>query len=313
MNFPAGKSLKINGINLIVHEAGEGIPVVLAHGWPELAYSWRHQVAPLVEAGYRVIMPDQRGYGDSDKPESVAAYDIHHLCDDHIGLLDALEIEKAVYVGHDWGAIVTWQHALLHSDRVAGVANLSVPFSPRGDGDPVARMEAAFGPDFYIVHFNRQPGVAAKAFHQHAERFLRNLYRTNTWRDTKGDFGASGRSILALVEEDRTDGELMMTEEELAVFVNAFKQGGFEGPCSWYQNFTRNWETTADLNQQIHQPALMIYGEYDLVPQNPAMGQFVTDLEVATLPCGHWIQQEQPEATNALLLDWLNRKMRPLF
>ena len=313
MIFPEGRRIKTNGVELVVYEAGEGVPVVLAHGWPELAYSWRHQVEPLVKAGYRVIMPDQRGYGESDQPDAVEAYDIHQLCGDHIGLLDALEIDRAVYVGHDWGAIVIWQHALLHPERVAGVANLSVPFSPRRESDPIERMEQAFGPDFYIVHFNRQPGVAAKAFEANTERFLRNLYRTNTWRDTAGDFGASGRGILAAVEQDRTDGELMMSEQELAVFVEAFNKSGFEGPCNWYRNFSRNWATTAEVEQRVSQPALMIYGEYDLVPQNPMMQQFVPDLEVHTLPCGHWIQQEQPKETNRLLLDWLDRKMKPLF
>ena len=312
MAFPAGRKIRVNGIELVVHEAGSGIPVVLAHGWPELAYSWRYQVEPLVAAGYRVIMPDQRGYGDSDKPEDVEAYDIHHLCADHVALLDALDIERAVYVGHDWGAIMVWQHALLHPHRVAGVANLSVPFAPR-TVDPVARMEDKFGPQHYIVHFNRQPGVAVRAFDNNVEGFLRNMYTADIWRDTAGDMGASGRNIIAIAQQQSAQGELIMSESEFAVFVDAFEKGGFRGPCNWYCNFTRNWETTEGLSQQVTQPAMMIYGEYDLVPPNPFMGEFVHDLEEHTLPCGHWIQQERPAETNQLLLEWLERRMRPLF
>ena len=171
--FPAATMVPVNGIELEVFQAGEGgTPIILAHGWPELAYSWRYQVQPLVDAGYHVIMPNQRGYGE------VEAYDIHHLTDDHIGLLDALGIEKAIYVGHDWGAIVLWQMALLHPERMIGYAAMSVPFMVRQPTEPVAFWEKMLGPDFYIVHFNRQPGVAAKKFQANAERFLRNMYRT---------------------------------------------------------------------------------------------------------------------------------------
>lgn len=311
MDFPKPRLLEINGIKLEVYEAGEGIPIVLAHGWPELAYSWRYQVPALVAAGFRVILLNQRGYGKSDKPEEVEAYDIHHLCADHAGLLDSLNIEKAVYVGHDWGAIVLWNYALLYPERMIGLANLSVPFTPRAKSDPVAFWEDMLGPDFYIVHFNRQPGVAARAFEENTERFLRNIYRTNHWKGS-ADFGAAGRSILQMAEEVREDGELLMSEEELKIFVEAFEKGGFTYPCNWYRNFTRNWQTTADIPQIISHPTLMIYGEYDMVPKSENMGDYISDLEVHTLDCGHWIQQEKPQQTNNLLLDWLQRKIKPL-
>src|SRR3546814_7964880 len=126
------RSVATNGIELNVVEAGDGFPVVLAHGFPELSYSWRHQVPALADAGYKVICPDQRGYGKSDRPDAIADYDIHHLTDDLLGLLDEAGHEKAVFVGHDWGSMVVWQMALLHPERVAGVMGMSVPFLPRG-------------------------------------------------------------------------------------------------------------------------------------------------------------------------------------
>lgn len=317
LDFPEARMIETNGVRLAVHEAGQGgIPVLLAHGWPELAFSWRYQVPALVEAGYHVIAPDQRGYGDSDKPDAVEAYDCHHLTGDLCGLLDALGIERAVHIGHDWGAIVVWHQALLHPERVAGVANLSVPFRPREPADPVAFWEKMLGPDFYIVHFNRQPGVAARAFDANADRFLRNMYRTRQWLDrsqgANDEAQPAGRSIVDYAHESVDAGELMMSEEELAVFVRTFEQGGFTAPCAWYRNFTRNWETTADVEQKVHAPALMIYGRYDMVPKTDMTG-YVDDLEVQELECGHWIQQEQPEQTNTLLLDWLDRRMKPLF
>jgi pimeloyl-ACP methyl ester carboxylesterase len=145
------------------------------------------------------------------------------------------------------------------------------------------------------------------------EGFLRNMYTADIWRDTAGDMGESGRKIIAIAQRQTAQGELIMSEEEFAVFVEAFERGGFRGPVNWYCNFTRNWETTEGLSQQVSQPAMMIYGEHDLVPPNPFMAEFVPDLEEYTLPCGHWIQQECPQDTNRLLLDWLDRRMKPLF
>ncbi|MCH7743204.1 MAG: alpha/beta hydrolase [Proteobacteria bacterium] len=310
MDFPTPRMIDTNGIELEVYQAGEGgIPVVLCHGWPEHAYSWRYQIPVLVAAGYHCIVPNQRGYGASSKPDDVEAYDIHHLTNDHNGLLDALGIEKAIYIGHDWGAIVVWNHALLNPDRVLGVANLSVPFRVREPADPVAFWEKMLGQDFYIVHFNRQPGVAAAAFEKNPRLFLRNMYRTRHWLEPAGDSEPAGASIIRYAEVESNRGELLMSEEELDVFVTAFEKGGFKAPCNWYRNFTRNWETTENVEQKITCPSLMIYGQYDMVPQSD-MTPFVADLETHTLECGHWIQQEEPEKTNEILLEWLQRKMK---
>ncbi len=312
IDFPEAEMIDLGDVSLEVFQAGQGgIPVVLAHGWPEHAYSWRHQIPALVAAGYHVIAPNQRGYGLSSQPEDVNAYDCHHLTGDYNALLDALGIEKAVFVGHDWGAILVWHHCLLNPERVVGVANLSVPFRPREEADPVAFWEQMLGDEFYIVHFNRQPGVAAKAFDSNPRQFLSNLYRTEQWLSAEDSMGG-GLSIIHLAEHEITAGRLMMSEQELDVFVNAFKTSGFFAPCNWYRNFTRNWETTADVVQKVTQPALMIYGKHDMVPPTDMTG-YVDDLESHTLECGHWIQQEQPEETNRILLEWLDRRMKPKF
>lgn len=310
--FPSPTMIATNGIELEVFQAGQGgIPLVLCHGWPELAYSWRYQIAPLVEAGFHCIIPNQRGYGRSSKPIEVEAYDIHHLCDDHNGLLDALGIDKAIYIAHDWGAIMLWQHALLNPERVVALANLSVPYGGRETSDPIAFWEKVLGPDFYIVHFNHQPNIAARSFESNPDRTLRNLYRSKHWLDNK-DLKSDVYSIIHCAEMDNTRGELVHSDEDFKVFVDAFTEGGFVAPCNWYRNFTRNWETTAHLESVIRQPALMIYGQYDIVPKID-MSDTVPDLETHTLECGHWIQQEQPEQTNQILVEWLERKIKPLF
>jgi pimeloyl-ACP methyl ester carboxylesterase len=236
----------------------------------------------------------------------VADYDIHHLCGDLVGLLDHYGFADAIFVGHDWGAIVVWNMAMLHPQRVSGVVNLSVPFLERGDSEWVSFWETRLGADFYIVHFNRQPGAADAIFAANTENFLRNLYRTRQWQSDPVDLGP-GMRLLRLATAPGMPGELMMSEADLRIFVDSFEHSGFTGGINWYRNFTRNWETTRDLPQIVNQPVLMIHGEHDIVQPNPRLHTYAPDSEIHTLPCGHWIQQELPEQTNRLILDWLSR------
>lgn len=312
ISFPDPKIAKTNNINMEIFEQGKGFPVILAHGFPELAYSWRFQIPALSKAGYRVIAPNQRGYGATDKPEAVEAYDIRHLCGDMAGLLDTLGLEKAIFVGHDWGGPVVWNMPLLHPDRVAGVVGMSVPFSPRGENDPVAMMEQIYGPEHYIVHFNRQPGVADAAFAADTRRFFNNVFRRRQQRVDRTEKTATEKpsfnvSLMNLLEMTDPPGEPLMSEEELDVFINTFNRGGFTGPINWYRNITRNWELSAGLPQRIEVPCAMIYGAYDIVPKGGDVSNYVPNLETITLECGHWIQQEKPDEVNTFLLDWLKR------
>ncbi len=279
---------------------------MLCHGWPELAFSWRYQIPVLAAAGYHVIAPDQRGYGHSSRPEHVEDYDIVHLSDDLMGLLDHFGHDDALFIGHDWGAIVVWNLAMIHKSRIKGVINLSVPFMERGPKPWVDFWEEMLGGDFYIVHFNRQPGVADAAFAANPENLLRNLYRTGQWRSPAADLGP-GMPIINMAGATEPTGKLMMSEEDLAVFVENFKHSGFTGGINWYRNFDRNWSLIADLEQQVAQPALMIYGQHDMVPASVTLEESVPNVETATLDCGHWIQQERPEETNDLILEWLAR------
>ena len=311
INFPDPRMIQTNGINMEVFEQGEGFPVVLAHGFPELAYSWRFQIPILAEAGYWVIAPNQRGYGETDKPQAVEAYDIRHLCGDMAGLMDVFDIKKAIFVGHDWGGPVVWNMPLLYPDRVTGVVGMSVPFSPRGKVDPVVRLEQIFGPEHYIVHFNRKPGVADAAFAANPRRFFNNLFRKRVLAGQKA--GPSTQqpsynvSLMNMVNATNPRGEPLMSNEEMNVFVEAFAKGRFTGPINWYRNITRNWEMSADLPQRIDIPCGMIYGKYDVVPKGGDLSQYVPNLEIITLECGHWIQQEKPDEVNAFLLSWLKR------
>ncbi|WP_264029826.1 alpha/beta fold hydrolase [Cellulosimicrobium sp. SH8] len=307
IDFPGPTMVTVNGIELEVFEAGQenaGRPVVLCHGWPELAFSWRHQMAALAAAGYHVIAPNQRGFGGSSRPADVSDYDVVHLTGDLVGLLDHYGYEDATFVGHDWGANVVWSAAVLHPTRVRSVVALSVPYLERGEVPPLAFIEAAVGSDSYFVHFNRRPGVADALFDANAHRFLRNLYRK---AEPEAE-PASGTWLLDLAHAETPRGEPVLSDAELAVFVAAFEASGFTPGVNWYRNVDRNWELMTEVDPVVRQDALMIYGARDTVTRAPNLEAFVPRVEVVELDCGHWIQQELPEETSRLILAWLQRQ-----
>jgi pimeloyl-ACP methyl ester carboxylesterase len=293
--------VSIDGIRLNVLDEGDGPLVVLCHGFPELAFSWRRQVPTLAAAGYRVLAPDMRGYGRSSAPAAIEDYDIVALCGDLCGLLDACGERSAAFVGHDWGAIVVWQLALLHPERVAAVAGLSVPFLPRTPVPPLEIMRSVRGEDFYIVRF-QEPGVADAELAQDVRRTL-SLMLT----------GATSRTSEFWADHEGETPQLpvWISEEELAVYVEAFERTGFTGGLNWYRNFDRNWELTESVaDRRVEQPAMFLTGELDVVRKftsTEGMTDWVTDLRWNTVVpgAGHWVQQEEPEIVNRALLEFL--------
>lgn len=280
------KYAQTNGIRMHYVEQGEGFPVLLIHGFPELWYSWRHQIPALAEAGFRVIAPDLRGYGGTDKPHAIAAYDIHNLIDDLTGLLDACAVEKAVIVGHDWGGIIVWPFAQLRPERVERVISLNTPFMGRGPVSPLEAFKAAPDGRFnYILQFQPE-GVAEAAMDADVAGVLRRIMQENAHNP-----GA-------------------ITDADLAVFIEAFSAGGFRGPINLYRNFQRNWETTEELmGKPVTQPTLMITAENDriLKPEMvQGMERYVPNLRIHNIQnCGHWTQQEQPDEVNRVIIDFL--------
>lgn len=233
----------VNWVRLHIAEQGDGPLVVLLHGFPESWHSWRHQFGPLADAGFRVVAPDQRGYGRSDRPETVDAYTILHLVGDVVGLIQALGEEKAHVVGHDWGAPVAWHTALLRPDLVRGVAGLSVPPPFRGPHPPLASMRERFDGRFYRNHLAR-PGVADAEFAKDTRTALRKFF-----------YSASG-------DAPRADGDRLPLTE-------SFSQG-ITGALNWYRNMDRNWELTAPWHGAVvTTPSLYMYGDRDLVPAFP--------------------------------------------
>ncbi len=329
--MPPVQRAKVNGIEMAYYEAGprgQGVPIILCHGFPELAFSWRHQIKALGEAGRWVIAPDQRGYGLTSRPEAVTDYDIDHLTGDLVGLLDHLGVEKAIFCGHDWGGIIVWQMPLLHPDRVAGVIGLNTPFMVRASADPIAIMRHRFGDDMYIVHFQK-PGEADKVLDGDVAKAMAFFMRRPMPETPAASGGLSGNfsgkpedappeATFALIKmlqmydpavDPRPD---LLTKDEMAAFVETFERTGFTGGINWYRNFTRNWQRSAGVEQQVRVPGLMVMAEKDAVlPPSAADGMenFVPDLERALiLDSGHWTQQEKPEEVNRVILDWLDRR-----
>ncbi len=307
--FPEPRFVRSNGIRMAVYEQGEGLPVVFSHGFPELAYSWRHQLPALAASGFRAIAPDQRGYGLTDRPEDVAAYDIVQLAADLIGLLDALGIEKAVFCGHDWGGAVVWAVGQLHPSRVAGIIGVNTPFLPRPPRPPVEMLRAMMGPEHYIVHF-QTPGDADVRLARDVRRVFDRVMRKGI-KLADLDTSRGVQNLATAVETGAEMGEPLLSEQEISVFVHAFEHTGFTGGINWYRNIDRNWRLTENAPQKIEAPSLMICAEDDFaLPPSLAEGMeaHVPRLDKRLIrSCGHWTQQEKPDELNALLIDWLAR------
>jgi pimeloyl-ACP methyl ester carboxylesterase len=305
-------------ITLSVHEAGprDGTAVVLCHGFPELAYSWRHQVQPLADAGFRVIVPDMRGYGASDRPEPIASYDLEHLTGDMARLLDALEIEKAVFAGHDWGGFVVWGMPIAFPTRTAGVIGVNTPNVPM---PTTALMRAAIPDDekLYILWF-QEPGVAESVLDRNPrvcfEKLMRGAFEPSgglAERAGAGD-GIDANPFRRL-EELPELGEALLSEQEIDVYARAFEASGFRGGINWYRNIDRNASLFPEIGaQKLDLPCLMITAEWDgaLRPEMAAgMPAVCSDLEMKMIDrCGHWTQQDKPDELNAILVDWLKRR-----
>jgi len=309
------KQVDTNGIRMHVVEAGSGFPVLLCHGFPEIWYSWRHQLHALADAGFRVIAPDQRGYGDTAAPAAIDQYTIHHLVGDLTGLLDALGIDKAAIVGHDWGGLVVWQMALMAPHRVAAVIGVNTPFFPRLPFRPLDMMRAAAQGNFHYIVYFQEPGTADAELNRDVRRSLRGFYRdippeiieaTKTMQ--LGVMGPNEGGILDRLPDAPHGG--FLTAEDFEVFARAFERTGFTGGLNWYRNFDRNWETTAYLPNTVSQPALMLTAENDPVlrPEMAnGMSAWVPNLRDTILikDSGHWTQQEQPAAVNSALIRFL--------
>src|SRR5262245_9378106 len=260
--------IQTNGINMHIAEQGQGPLVLLCHGFPELWYSWRHQLPALAEAGYHVVAPDQRGYGQTDCPDAIDAYTLLHLTGDMVGLVQALGEEQAVIIGHDWGAQVAWSCALLRPDLFSALGLLSVPYVPRPDIRPSVIMQHFAGEQQFYQQYFQEPGKAEAEFEAEVRTSLLKLLYSNSgdvppaqrWRFL---FGKDEKCLDSATMPERLPAWL--TEADLAVFTTAFERTGFRGGLNWYRNIDRTWEWTPFLRgAKLRQPSLFVAGEEEM-------------------------------------------------
>ncbi|GAA5063773.1 epoxide hydrolase EphA [Nocardia callitridis] len=285
----------------------------MAHGFPELAYSWRHQIPALAAAGYRVLAPDQRGYGGSSRPEGVEDYSIVELTGDLAGLLDDVGAERAVVVGHDWGSPVVANFALLHPDRVAGVVTMSVRPVPRSSVPPTRIWRKTFGDNFFYILYFQEPGIADAELNGDPARTLRRMIgglNVETFATQRMFAPGPAGLIDRLPEPDRLPD--WITQPELDHYTEEFTRTGFTGGLNWYRNFDRNWELTEQTPAStITVPTLFIGGSADpvlAISSNDRISQVVSGeyREVLIDGAGHWLQQEKPAEVNRELLGFLD-------
>jgi pimeloyl-ACP methyl ester carboxylesterase len=314
------QTLDVNGLRMQVAMQGSGPLVLLCHGFPELWISWREQLNALAAAGYRAVAPDMRGYGGTSAPDDVTAYSQLHLVGDMVELVRALKETRAVIVGHDWGAPVAWNAALLRPDVFRAVVGMSVPFAPPGRVEMLSALRQAGIHDFYLQYF-QTPGLAEAELERDVGASIRRIH-----------FGASGegqavlgRPVFGAVDPDKGFlGHLVeprcapewWSEADIARYTTEFTRTGFRGGLNWYRNITRSWELLAPWRGQvIRQPSMFIAGASDDVLKFPSSKPQIENFG-RTLPglrgchilegAGHWIQRERAHAVNALVIDFLN-------
>ncbi|MFL6581616.1 MAG: alpha/beta fold hydrolase [Burkholderiales bacterium] len=316
--LPTFQNIRTNGVNLRCVVDGHGPLVLMIHGWPESWYSWRHQIGPVRDAGYRVVVPDVRGYGGSDAPVAIETYDMENMIADVLGLIDHFSEHQAILFGHDWGAPVVWNTTALHADRVRAVAALSVPYAPRGKVSSIDLWKQIYAGRFFYQLYFQQPGVAEAEFEADVRASLRKIYYAGSGDSPKGMFRADKRPDANMLGDLPDPAALpdWLTEKDLDYYAAEFRKNGFRGPLNRYRNQQRDWERLTALNAaRITRPACFIAGRRDgvlkFVPNFDMvenMKRWTDDLRICEIleGAGHWIQQERPAEVTRLLLSFLD-------
>ena len=308
------RSVLTNGINMHVAECGDGPLVLLVHGFPESWYSWRHQLPALAAAGYHAVAPDVRGYGRTDAPEPIEAYSMKQMTADMAGLVEALDAQTAVIVGHDWGAPIAWHSALLYPDKFRAVAGLSVPYTPRLPIPPTQLFRQVFANQFFYMLYFQEPGVAEAELESDVRRAMPAFLYMASGDAPAGSFTIKPKDSKFL--DGMPEPEHLppwLSQADLDYFIAEFERTGFRGGLNRYRNMDRDWEELPELaDAKVRQPALFIAGDRDAViammPNGvETMKQYAPDLRgVVMLPgAGHWTQQERPNEVNDALIAFL--------
>jgi pimeloyl-ACP methyl ester carboxylesterase len=315
---PSLQIVEANGIRLRVALSGNGPLVVLVHGFPESWYSWRHQIPTLAAAGYRVAAPDVRGYRGSDKPEAIEAYAIREMCADIAGLIEALGEERAILVGHDWGAPIVWNTALFHPEKVRAVMGLSVPHTGRGPAPRIELFRKIYKDRFFYQLYFQTPGVAEAELEADVRSSLRKIYYSASAEGSAAGGLLAGKPPDARLLDGVPDPEpfpAWLTDADLDYYVGEFQRSGFRGPLNRYRTSELDFaQQVVVADKRIEQPAAFVAGSLDPVLRFipgldliEMMRGRVSDLRLVRLieGAGHWVQQERPAEVGAALVEFL--------
>lgn len=318
------RTIAANGIKMQVAEQGTGPLILLCHGFPEISYSWRHQMASLAAAGFKAVAPDMRGYGKSDSPRAVESFSVEHLAADMVGLLDALGAEDALIVGNDWGATVAWHAALRYPSRFRGLIALGVPMMPRAPAPPTQLFPRTEDEELYVLYFQDE-GRAEQEFETNvAETLVKILYAASGEAGPRKQ-GDETPTPFGMV--NRRDGLLAslplplklppwLTQDDIDFFALAFEQSGFRGGLNYYRNLDRNWELEASYSEVVVTvPSLYLVGERDTGLSIPGMKEIIASMPqrvpglrgARVIPdAGHWLPQERPDVVSKAIIDFAN-------
>ncbi|MEM1380161.1 MAG: alpha/beta hydrolase [Pseudomonadota bacterium] len=310
LGFPEPREVRAGDVTFSVHEAGhkDGLPLLLIHGWPELAFSWAPMMEALTKAGCRLIMPDQKGFGRSSKPDDPSAYAMTALTADYAALLDALSLEKVVMIGHDWGGAIIWPLAQRYPERGLGVASLCTPYPPLAPAPPLAIYRRKMGDAFYIVQFQDEK-LPDRVFGGKEEAFFPFIFRPGPDRARWKDLMPGVMALPDRFAESRGGyKDVVMPPEAIDVYAEAYLASGHKTPTMVYRQIDTHWEERKAFNPDITLPALMVTAERDLMlpPEASAgMEDRIPNLTRAAIDSGHWITWEAPGAASTAIISWL--------
>ncbi|XP_057547364.1 uncharacterized protein LOC130825927 [Amaranthus tricolor] len=316
MNSIKHRTIQVNGIKMHVAEKGEeGAPVVLfIHGFPELWYSWRHQILALSALGYRAVAPDMRGYGDTEAPPDPSSYTYFHIVGDLVGLIDELGAHRIFVVGHDWGAVIAWWLCVFRPDKVKALVNLSVAFMPRNPNASMLEMfRAVYGDDFYICRFQEAGDMEGEIEEAGGEAI--KVLRLFTRVDDPGS---------VIIPKGKAFKELppypdWLSKDDAAYYNHNFAKSGFTGGLNYYRATTLNWELTSPwTGAQVNVPVKFVVGDLDLTYHFPGVKDYVHQggmkkdvpnlQEVVVLEgVGHFLQQEKSDVVTKHIYDFIQK------
>ena len=327
MSEVESKVVESNGINIRLAVMGEGPLVIFCHGWPESWYSYRHQLPVVAKAGFKAVAYDVRGYGESDKPHEIEAYSMRNMTNDVIGIIDALDYDTAITIGHDWGGPIALNTAALNEDRITATGTLSVPFNSRGPMPTLDLWKEIYKDRFFYQLYFQKEGIAEEEFESDLTRALFMTYTNSDGRGMKFNFEKGQSGLVPEKTKDSTFLEGMevfedfpdwFSKEDLDYFVSQFEISGLRGPFNRYRAQNIDWHEIPELEGKIlEQPAFFVTGTLDpvnfFVPSDQSLTDrikpnyknllFAEELE----GIGHWTQQEAPDEVNSFILDFLNK------